>query len=111
MTVMLDSNSVVPLYYQLKEILKEEIRKGSLAEGHRVPSERELMEMYKVSRATARRSLDELMVEGLIFRRQGIGTFVSKSKVVQNLIGEISFNQQIIKQGLTPKSTVIHAEL
>src|SRR5699024_11387578 len=69
------------------------------------------MEMYKVSRATARRSLDELMVEGLIFRRQGIGTFVSKSKVVQNLIGEISFNQQIIKQGLTPKSTVIHAEL
>lgn len=109
MRELLDEKSVVPLYYQLKEILKEKIKAGSWEEDSKVPSERELMETYDVSRATVRKALGELMVEGLIYTRQGVGTFVSKSKVVQNLIGEHSFNQQALKQGLTPTSKVVYA--
>ncbi len=104
---MLDQKSVIPLYYQLKERMKEKIKEGSWEEDSKVPSERNLMETYDVSRATVRKALSELTVEGLIYTRQGVGTFVSKSKIVQNLIGEHSFNQQALKQGLTPSSKVI----
>lgn len=106
---MLDEKSVIPLYYQLKEILKEKIKDGSWEEGLKVPSERELMETYNVSRATVRQALNELMAEGLIYRKQGIGTFVSESKIEQNLIGELSFNEQALRQGLSPGSKVVYA--
>jgi GntR family transcriptional regulator len=108
---MLNENDVIPLYYQLKEKLKEKIKEGSWKENQKVPSERELMDIFKISRATARKALAELMIEGLIVRRQGIGTFVAKSKVLQNLIGELSFAQQAIKQGLVPRSKVVYADL
>ena len=108
---MLDNQNIIPLYFQLKEILKEKIKGGDWKEGDKVPSERELTEMFDVSRATAKKSLDELMIEGLIYRRRGLGTFVSKSKVEQNLIGELSFNQQVIEQGLLPSSKLVYAAL
>lgn len=107
---MLNPNNIIPLYYQLKEIMKEKIIDGSWSEGRKVPSERELMEVYDVSRATVRKALDELMTEGLIYRKQGVGTFVAKSKIEQNLIMELSFNKQALRKGLTPSSKVIHAE-
>jgi GntR family transcriptional regulator len=106
---MLDENSVIPLYYQLKEILKEKIKEGSWKEGYKVPSERDLMDMYQVSRATARKALSELMIEGLIVKKQGVGTFVSKSKVLQDLTGELSFAHQVKKQGLVPSLKLINA--
>lgn len=105
---MLDETSVVPLYYQLKEILIEKIKDGSWKEGNSVPSERVLMEEYKVSRATVRKALDELTIEGLIYKKKGLGTFVSKSKVIQNLVGELSFVHQVKKQGLLPSSKVLY---
>lgn len=108
---VLDERSVIPLYYQLKEILREKIKDGTWKVGLKVPSERELMEMYNVSRATVRKALEELMTDGLIYRKQGIGTFVSESKVIQNLIGELSFNQQALRQGLSPSSKVVYADL
>lgn len=108
---MLDEKNVIPLYYQLKELLKEKIKDGSWEEGLKVPSERELMETYSVSRATVRKALSELMMEGLIYSKQGVGTFVSRSKIAQNLIGELSFNRQAVLQGLTPTSKVVYAAL
>lgn len=106
---MLNENNVIPLYHQLQELLKEKIRGGYWKEGTKVPSERELMEEYQVSRATVRKALSELINEGLIHRKQGVGTFVSEPKIVQDLIGELSFNQQVLRKGLSPSSTVLHA--
>src|SRR5690625_2446502 len=106
---MLDDQSIIPLYYQLQELLKEKIKGGAWKEGAKVPSERELMEFYGVSRATVRKALGELMTEGFIYKKQGVGTFVSKTKIVQNLIGELSFNEQARQQNLIPNSRVIFA--
>ncbi len=105
---MLDENNALPLYYQLKEALKAEIQKGTWQEGQKIPSERELMESYNVSRATVNKSLNLLLLDGMITRKQGVGTFVSRTKYTQDLIGELSFNQQVIKQGLMPSSRVIY---
>lgn len=108
---MLDHESPIPLYYQLKEVLEEKIKEGTWKEGDKVPSEKQLMEIYSVSRATVRKALSELMTDGLIFTKQGSGTFVSKSKIIQNLIGELSFNREALRQGLIPSSKVIHQSL
>lgn len=104
---MLDEKSVIPLYYQLKEIIKEKIKDGSLKEGEKVPSERELMEQYNISRATARKALNDLLFEGLIEKKQGVGTFVAKRKVLQDLTGELAFAHQVRAQGLIPGIKVI----
>lgn len=108
---MLDENNVIPLYHQMQEKLKEKIKGGYWKQGTKVPSERELMEDYHVSRATVRKALSELREEGLIHRKQGVGTFVSEPKIVQDLIGELSFNLQATKKGLSPSSKVVHIAL
>ncbi len=75
---MLDRNSPVPLYVQLKELIKENILKGQWKEGEKIPAEYDLMEQYQVSRATVREAIDELVKEGLLVRKHGYGTFVRK---------------------------------
>ncbi|MCD4824636.1 MAG: GntR family transcriptional regulator [Phycisphaerae bacterium] len=69
----------VPLYYQLRERIRQDILSGKLQAGSRVSSERELCEAYGVSRITAVRALTDLVKEGLLCRNQGKGTFVADS--------------------------------
>src|SRR5208283_3483903 len=73
----IQKRSILPLYYQLFEILREQIRSGDLGPGGLMPSERELMQHYTLSRNTVRQALDVLDKEGLIVRDQGHGTYVS----------------------------------
>jgi DNA-binding LacI/PurR family transcriptional regulator len=72
----LDRRSFVPLYVQLHQRLARRIRQGHLAPGGSFPSERELVQTFGVSAITARRVMAELVREGLIERRNGVGTFV-----------------------------------
>ena len=53
----IDKESRVPLYYQLMDIIMEEIESGMLGENDKIPSERELCEKYDISRATVRQSI------------------------------------------------------
>lgn len=75
---ILDRRSLLPLYYQLAHHLREEIYAGGLQPGSPIPSERELMRTYDLSRNTVRQALEMLAKEGLVVRDHGHGTFVSK---------------------------------
>ena len=75
----------VPLYNQLKELLRAQILDGTYAPETRMPSESELGEHFHVSRITVRQALGDLQKEGLIFKIHGKGTFVSKPKAFQNV--------------------------
>ena len=75
-TIAVDRRSAVPLYAQLCERLAQDIRLGRLPVGEPFYSERGLMESFGVSSITARRVMTELAREGLIERRNGVGTFV-----------------------------------
>ena len=66
-----------PQYAQIKRRLVAEIESGRWAAGGVFPSEAQLLARYKVSRATLVRSLQELTLEGYLYRRQGQGTFVA----------------------------------
>jgi multiple sugar transport system substrate-binding protein len=76
---MIDRNSPLPLYYQLKVLLKQRMDLGELISGDRLPTEVELCDLYQISRAPVRQALSELVREGLIYRRAGQGSFVAQS--------------------------------
>lgn len=74
---MIDRNSPVPLYYQLKLHFKRKIQDGTLRAGDRLPTEMELCDQFAISRAPVRQALAELVRDGLVYRRAGQGSFVA----------------------------------
>jgi GntR family transcriptional regulator len=77
----LDRNSFVPLYYQLQEVLKEQIESGVWQPGDPLPSEPELARRFGVSRVVVRQALAILEDDRQIARVRGRGTFVTNPKL------------------------------
>lgn len=77
----LDRRSFVPLYYQLQEVLKEQLESGVWQPGDPLPSEPELARMFKVSRVVVRQALAILEDDRQIVRIRGRGTFVAQPKL------------------------------
>ena len=73
----IDPTQPIPLYYQLKTLLLEEILSGRYGLEHRLPTEHELCEQYAISRTPVSRALSELAEEGVILRHRRRGTFVN----------------------------------
>lgn len=67
-----------PLYLQLARNLRDHIASGGVDPGNALPSERDLSEITGMSRVTVRKGIDQLIEEGVLFRKQGSGTFVTK---------------------------------
>lgn len=76
-----------------------------------IPSERELMNMFEVSRITAKKAIDDLVKEGYVYRIQGKGTFVKNEKLNQDLVLITSCTEDIIKMGMTPSKQLLAAEI
>ena len=76
LTGQVSKSSPTPLYYQLFSLLKARILDGTLALGLRLPPEEQLADLFKVSRITAKRAMDDLAAEGLVERQRGRGTHV-----------------------------------
>ena len=70
-------NPRLPLYHRIENDLKNKIFSGQYKTGDMLPSERELIEIYKVSRLTAREAVSRLANQGLVEKVQGKGTYVS----------------------------------
>jgi len=68
-----------PLYQQIIDGLKRDISEGRLPAGTPLPSFRQLAEQLMVSLITVKRAYEELEREGIIYRRQGLGTFVAEN--------------------------------
>ena len=103
----ISKESRMPLYYQLMDIIIEEIEEGGLEADDKLPPERELCESYNISRATVRRAISELEKEGYVYKQHGKGTFVSPKKVKQDLLQFYSFTEEMKKRGKEPSSQVI----
>ena len=81
----------MPLYLQLKNQIKKEIRTGLLKAGDKLPSEAQLQKEYGMSRVTVRNAMEELAAEGYIIKVQGKGSFVANSDMLRLPIGVTSF--------------------
>ena len=102
-------NSPIPIYHQLKEILLKKIRTGEWQPGALIPSERELCETYGISRMTARQAITDLVNEGVFYREQGRGTFVTRNKITQQLIRLTGFTEDISARGQHPSTRTLSA--
>ncbi len=78
--IAIDSQAFVPQYIRIREAIANKIRNGELKPGDQVPSLRQICKDYRVSMMTARRVTSELLQEGLVARRDGIGVFVSGNR-------------------------------
>ena len=75
----------IPIYYQIKEEIKERINSGDLKFEDKIPSEYEISIAVKVSRMTVRHAIKELIKEDLLFIKKGKGTFVGRPKLKRDL--------------------------
>ncbi|MDP9313603.1 MAG: GntR family transcriptional regulator [Chloroflexota bacterium] len=73
---LIHKDSPVPLWFQLRQQLEQQITAGVLAPGAALPPEHALAAQYGVSRATVRQATQALIDAGWLERRRGIGTFV-----------------------------------
>ncbi|MDI3548622.1 MAG: GntR family transcriptional regulator, N-acetylglucosamine utilization regulator [Halanaerobiales bacterium] len=105
----LNEASRLPLYVQLKELMKEKIEKGEWKINDKIPSERDLEKDYDVSRMTVRKAIIELVNEGILTRKQGKGTFVKELRIEQDLVKLNGFTQEMRLRGLKPSTRVIDA--
>lgn len=101
-----------PLYLQIINSLKREISEGRLPAGSPLPSFRQLAEDLLVSVITVKRAYEDLEREGIIYRRQGLGTFVSdvapdRSRAVKAERAQTLFREGVreaIEAGFGPKA-------
>jgi GntR family transcriptional regulator len=105
----LDPNSFVPLYHQLKEILKSSIAAGVWKANEMIPSENELASSYDVAVGTVKKALAELTREGFILRRQGRGTFVARPDFGRSFFRFFRFDLNQASDGVVPISKVLFA--
>ncbi len=103
----LDDTKALPLYYQLKECLREKVESEEWLPGFQLPSEPDLAKQFGVSRATVRRALGDLTAEGVFLRKHGTGTFVATPKIEQDLTKFYSFSRDMEAKGLKPSSRVL----
>ncbi|GEM48564.1 MocR-like pyridoxine biosynthesis transcription factor PdxR [Deinococcus cellulosilyticus] len=73
----LERHQKIPLGQQIREQLRNQILQGKLPAGMRLPSTRDLAQVYGVTRNTVIAAFEELLAEGLLVSRQGSGTFVN----------------------------------
>jgi GntR family transcriptional regulator len=85
----------IPVYVRIREALRREIAQGALKRGERLPPEHELGTMFGVSRMTLRKSIKDLIDEGLLYRRHGIGTFVAYPRMNRDHTRLTSFFDEI----------------
>ncbi|UOQ91945.1 GntR family transcriptional regulator [Halobacillus shinanisalinarum] len=111
MSHKLDHGSFIPLYHQLKDIIKEKIESGEWAPGEKIPSENEMRNDFEISRNTAKKAIEDLVQEGLLDRKQGRGTFVSKPKLEQSLTGFYTFSKVMAAKGMNPTDVIIDIEI
>lgn len=108
---MLDLNSPLPLYYQLKAYILDQIASGAWKPGERIPSESEIGAGFKISRTTTRQAIGELVNEGVLNRRHGVGTFVALPRIEKRITKLTGFTQDMHARGLKPSSRVLDKEV
>ncbi len=112
MTQLDFDKGAVPLYVQIKMIIRDKILAREYAPGDSLPSEAQLQEMFHVSRITARQAIAQLESEGLVERARGKGTrVVYPKKIEEQLVGIKSFTNEMLERGIKPSTRYAHMSL
>ena len=114
---MLENNTAIPLYAQLKEKIISDINNETLKYGDKIETEQEIMKKYNLSRITVRRAISELVAEGYLVKKQGKGTFVIKNKIERKIINTsdslkiMSFTKELKENNIKASSKIIELKI
>lgn len=75
---MLDPSSDKSIYIQIAELIENEILTGNLSEEEQAPSTNQFAKVYQINPATARKGLNILVDDGILYKKRGIGMFVAE---------------------------------
>ncbi len=108
---IVNKESIVPIHTQLSSIIREMIESGELKEGDSIIPERELCSIQNVSRMTVNKAISNLVSEGLLYRVQGKGTFVSKHKKKYQFSNVKGFTDVMKEKGINIKTDILSFEI
>ena len=91
--------------------LQEQIEHGLLPAGAKLPAERRLSELFDTTRITLREALGQLEAQGLVYREERRGWFVSPARVAYNPLVRTHFHAMVAEQGRVPATEVLSARL
>lgn len=101
----------IPRHAQISQWLRSQINKGVYDVDEKLPSENDLAKKFDVSRVTIRRALQSLESDSIIYRCQGLGSFVSDERAAHDFVKLTDFNEDMAKAGLEPSSVVKKFEM
>jgi GntR family transcriptional regulator len=107
----ISSTEGIPLYVKIRESLREKIASGELERGQKLPSEGELATQYGVSRMTVRQGTSDLIDEGLLYRRHGVGTFVTLPHIERDHSRLTNFFENSNLKGINTKVSILDLEI
>jgi GntR family transcriptional regulator len=107
----LDRDSSVPLYYQIQQRLLDQIRSGALKLGEPLPATQEIAAKLGVSQMTVRQAIQSLTELGVVYSKQGKGTFVSGIKLEKDFRQVLSFTEDMKGRGSVPRSKLLAFEV
>ncbi|WP_261883325.1 UTRA domain-containing protein [Vibrio pelagius] len=93
---------------KIKNSIREQIQSGIYKEGQKIPSERELSELFATTRITLKDALISLETEGLIYREDRRGWFVSPERIRYNPLSRSHFHQMIRDQNRIAETRLIN---
>ena len=106
----IDKNSRIPAYVQMMDSLIAQMEDGILPEEAKLPSERELCDIYAVSRTTVRQAMQALESDGYVHIYKGRGTFVAAKRLNQEMSGFYSFTESMKRLGKTISTKLVDFE-
>ena len=108
---MLKQDAMTPLYVQLMDTVEKDIKSGRYKPGDKIMTESEMAKTYGVSLITVRKAIGSLMEKGLVVRKQGKGTFVTKPKFSRNIKRLQSFSEMCEQMGVVPGAHMLENKI
>jgi GntR family transcriptional regulator len=100
-----------PVYQQLNQLLRDLIRDGEFQVGDQFLTERQIGDRFGVSRGTANKALSNLVSEGILAFKKGVGTFVRDNVLDYDLRSLVSFTDKALAAGKKPATTILAYKL
>ena len=106
-----------PLYMQVREKIEDLILTGQLKEGEQAPSTNQLVNFYKINHITVAKRINQLVEEGILYKKRGIGMFVAegareklierrKKMFIEDYV--VQFVQEAKKLGITLEEIIAY---
>jgi GntR family transcriptional regulator len=109
---LIDKESPVPYYHQLKTYLVHEIRHGNWLPEQKLPSEAEFCDRFDISRTVVRQAIKELQNEGYLSTEKGKGTFIASPRIIEGFVQNLTgFYEEMEKRGYEVTTRILKQEL